>query len=356
MNQKKILFIDRDGTLIEEPSDFQVDRIDKLNFKPDVIPSLLRFKKAGFSFVMISNQDGLGTSSLPSNDFTFPHEFMLRVFQSQGITFEAIRICPHLPVDGCDCRKPKIGLVLDYLVEQKIDRENSYVIGDRETDSLFAANLGIKSIRLGDINSCTWTEVTNQILSQSRSAVLTRKTNETEICVKINLDHNDEININTGLGFFDHMLEQLAKHAGINLSLLVKGDLNIDDHHTIEDAGIALGEAMRKALGDKLGVARYGFMLPMDESLAQVAIDLSGRSYFIFKGKFNREKVGDLSTELISHFFRSFAESLKATLHIKVTGENNHHMIESIFKAVGRSLRQALGKVDNSLPSTKGLL
>lgn len=350
------MFIDRDGTLIVEPLDYQIDRIEKLAFMPYVIPSLLRLKGAGYSFVMISNQDGLGSSSLSIDDFKIPHELMLRIFESQGITFDAIRICPHQPIDGCDCRKPKVGLVLDYLIAQTIDRKNSYVIGDRETDIQFAENIGIKGIRIDHNNKCSWIELTNKILLSSRSACITRKTKETTISIEVNLDCTDNSIINTGTGFFNHMLEQLAKHGGFNLSLSVHGDLHIDDHHTVEDTAIALGEAIRKALGDKIGIGRYGFLLPMDESLTQVAIDLSGRSYFAFSGVFNREQVGDLSTELIPHFFRSFAEGLKATLHIDVKGENTHHMIESIFKAVGRTLRQAIEKKDDSLPSTKGIL
>ncbi|HLB42227.1 MAG TPA: bifunctional histidinol-phosphatase/imidazoleglycerol-phosphate dehydratase HisB [Gammaproteobacteria bacterium] len=354
--QKKILFIDRDGTLIKEPSDLQIDRVEKLDFTSGVIPSLLQFKDAGYSFVMISNQDGLGTPSLPTDDFTVPHELMLRIFSSQGIHFEAVRICPHLPIEGCNCRKPKVGLILDYLIEQKIDRENSYVIGDRETDIQFSENIGIKGIRIDQKDRGAWAELTNSILLKSRTTRISRKTNETSISVEINLDCKDDIKINTGIGFFNHMLEQLAKHAGFSLTLLVNGDLHIDDHHTVEDTAIVLAEAIRQALGDKMGIGRYGFLLPMDESLAQVAIDLSGRSYFVFNGKFNREQVGDLSTELVPHFFRSFAEGLKATLHIDVKGENNHHMIESVFKGVGRTLRQAIQKIDVSLPSTKGVL
>lgn len=356
MSQKKILFIDRDGTLIEEPFDCQVDQIEKLVFMPNVIPSLLQLKKAGYLFVMVTNQNGLGTASFPQKNFMLPHELMLRVFESQGIHFEAIRICPHLPDNGCDCRKPKVGLVLDYLSEQKIDREHSYVIGDRQTDIQLADNMGIKGIHIGQINMRSWIDVTSHILTKTRTACVIRNTNETQITVEVDLDQPDNVTVDTGIGFFNHMLEQLAKHGGFGLSLAVKGDLVIDDHHTVEDTAIALGDAFKKALNDKWGIGRYGFLLPMDESLAKVAIDLCGRSYFVFKGEFKREQVGDLSTELVPHFFRSLAESLKATLHIEVAGENTHHMIESIFKCVGRVLRQAFAKTDNSLPSTKGVL
>lgn len=351
-SQQKILFIDRDGTLIEEPADFQIDSIDKLVFMPHVIPTLLKLKSAGFRFVMVSNQDGLGTESLPTENFDPPHNLMLKIFESQGIVFDAIRICPHKPAEKCDCRKPKVGLLLDYLAEQKIDRDHSYVIGDRETDIELAKNMGIKGIKFDN----NWQEIVQTILFQNRTATCVRNTTETEISVAINLDTRDNIAINTGLGFFDHMLEQLAKHGGFSLTVAVKGDLHIDDHHTVEDTAITIGEALRKALGDKLGINRYGFLLPMDEALVQVALDLSGRAYFIFNGKFERDVVGDLSTELVPHFFRSFCEGLKANLHIDVKGENTHHMVESIFKGVGRALRQAIQKNGEDLPSTKGIL
>lgn len=356
MNFKKILFIDRDGTLIIEPEDKQIDRMDKLAFLPNVIPALLKLKNAGFSFVMISNQDGLGTASFSREDFEGPHELMLRIFESQGIRFDSIRICPHKAEEGCDCRKPKVGLIMDYLIEQKMDRDSSYVIGDRETDMELAKNLGIKGIRIEQSNPLAWDTLSRHLLSQDRIANLMRKTKETEIVINLNLDEKDRIQIKTGIGFFDHMLEQLAKHGGFSLDLNVIGDLEIDEHHTVEDTAIALGEALRKALGDKWGIGRYGFLLPMDESLSHVALDLSGRSYFVFKGEFKRESVGELSTELVPHFFRSFADGLKATLNIEVKGENTHHMIESCFKGLGRALRQAIEKTDVSLPSTKGLL
>lgn len=356
MQQQKILFIDRDGTLIVEPDDQQVDNIEKLAFLPNVIQSLLQLIQAGYVLVMITNQDGLGTASFPKERFAAPHELMLRIFASQGVVFEAIYICPHLPQDNCDCRKPKIGLLLDYLITQKIDHACSYIIGDRETDMELAKNIGIQGLRIGQAETPNWKAITQKILQQTRCANFVRKTNETAISVSINLDVQDKIQIDTGIGFFDHMLEQLTKHAGFGLSLTVVGDLAIDDHHTVEDTAIVLGTAIRTALGDKWGIGRYGFLLPMDESLAQVAIDLSGRSYFIFNGKFNRERVGDLATELVSHFFRSLADGLQANLHITINGENTHHMIEAIFKSVGRTLRQAASKIDNSLPTTKGLL
>lgn len=356
MTQQKILFIDRDGTLIKEPADFQIDSIDKLNFLPDVIVSLKLLKDAGFIFVMITNQDGLGTDSFPMQSFLEAHNLMLKIFESQGITFESILICPHKSEEQCECRKPKLKLVERYLVDQIIDRDHSYVIGDRETDMQLADNMGISGLKIDLDDNFAWQAITKKILTKSRCSEISRKTNETDINIILNLDAQDCIKINTEINFFNHMLEQLAKHAGIEIILSARGDIHIDDHHLIEDVGIVLGEAFRKALGDKRGIARYGFLLPMDESLAQVALDLSGRAYFKFSGQFNREKVGDLSTELVPHFFRSFAEGLKANLHIMVTGENEHHMIESIFKCVGRALRQAIAKIDSVIPTTKGIL
>ncbi|MGB6977167.1 MAG: bifunctional histidinol-phosphatase/imidazoleglycerol-phosphate dehydratase HisB [Gammaproteobacteria bacterium] len=353
---RKILFIDRDGTLIEEPADNQVDSIPKLHFMSGVITALLEFKKAGYHLVIISNQDGLGSASFPEKSFREAHEFMLRVFQSQGIEFESIRICPHKVNDRCNCRKPEIGLVLDYLARQEIDINHSYVIGDRATDLQLAEKMGIPGIQIGVGDNKTWTDIVHKILYSDRKAFCTRQTNETVIVLGINLDQPDPIVINTGIGFFDHMLEQLAKHGGFSLSLDMKGDLHIDEHHTIEDIGIAIGQALHQALGDKRGVARYGFLLPMDESLAQVALDLSGRSYYEFNGQFPREQIGGFPTELVSHFFRSLGENLKATLNIAVKGENTHHMIESVFKAVGRTLRQAMTRTNFDLPSTKGVL
>lgn len=355
MLQQKLLFIDRDGTLIVEPDDFQVDTLSKIALMPNVIPALLRLQQAEYRFIMISNQDGLGTDSFPYVSFSEPHEFMLNLFLSQGISFESILICPHLPIDECDCRKPKLGLVLDYLTQQKMCLNNSYVIGDRETDIQLANKMGIKSFRIGQ-NNLTWTQIADQILHSERRARLSRNTNETKITVEIDLNRQNSISIHTGISFFDHMLEQFAKHGGFNLSLTATGDQHIDDHHIVEDTAIVLGEAFRKALNNKIGINRYGFTLPMDESLAEIALDLGGRSYFSFEGKFNREKVGDFSTELVSHFFRSLAESLKASLHIQVKGENTHHMIESIFKCTGRALRQAITITHDRLPSTKGVL
>lgn len=354
MSKRKILFIDRDGTIIVEPPDYQIDSYEKLSLLPAVIPSLLQLKDEGYEFVMVTNQDGLGTDSFPHDNFTGPHNLLMNILASQGIHFESIKICPHKSTDNCDCRKPKLGLVMDYIRAGDLDFERSYVIGDRLTDVELAKNMGVKYIHITDPSA--WPSIVDQIKGLTRCAEVTRNTKETAITAKVNLDQTNPVNISTGLGFFDHMLEQLAKHGGFSLQLTVKGDLHIDEHHTIEDAAITIGQALRQALGNKYGVARYGFLLPMDEALAQVALDLSGRAYFTFNGQFNREKVGELPTELVSHFFRSLADSLQATLNINVQGENAHHMIESIFKGVGRALKQAMIKNSNELPSTKGLL
>ncbi len=354
MRYKKYLFIDRDGTLIEEPEDFQIDCISKFKLLPNVIPSLLVLKNAGFNFVMVSNQDGLGTTSFPLQQFQQVHNLMLDIFRSQNIEFEDIKICPHFQHEGCFCRKPNIGLLVDYLKNDQIDFERSYVIGDRQTDLELAKNMAIKGILISKENN--WNMIVNHLLQQQRIATVNRRTNETEITATINLDQTDSIKIKTGIQFFDHMLEQLAKHGGFSLQLTATGDLHIDDHHLIEDVAIVIGEALKKALGEKRGLQRYGFLLPMDEALTQVAIDLSGRSFCRFNANFSREKINDFSTEMLKHFFNSFASSLLAAIHIDAKGENDHHIAESIFKAVGRALRMALQVVDNNIPSTKGVL
>lgn len=356
IQSKKYLFIDRDGTLIVEPEDQQVDSMEKLEFMSGVIPALLKLQEAGYVLVMVSNQDGLGTESFPLEQFQKPHEWMMRIFSSQGIQFEAIRICPHHAQEGCECRKPRVGLLLDFLRQQSIDRDRSWVIGDRETDIQLAQNLGVRGLRFGQLECPDWETVVKTLLLQPRTAQVSRKTRETDITAMVDLDGSSTIQVKTHLGFFDHMLEQLAKHGGFGLQLIAKGDLHIDDHHTIEDTAIVLGQALRQALGDKLGIGRYGYLLPMDEALAQIAIDLSGRGYLVFEAHFQREKVGDFSVELVEHFFRSFADSLGASIHIQVKGNNAHHQIEAIFKGVGRALRPAFQKIDQALPSTKGIL
>lgn len=351
---KKIIFLDRDGTLIDEPFDKQVDCISKLQLKDNVIPALLLLKDAGYSFVMVTNQDGLGTKSFTQEQFEPPQTMMLKLFKSQGISFDDICICPHTSEDACECRKPRLGLVIKYLRSDKIDFAHSYVIGDRKSDLQLAKNMEITGILYEEKSD--WLEIARQILENPRYADVQRNTKETNVSVAVNLDSCNKINIATGVGFYDHMLEQLAKHGGFNLDINVTGDLKVDEHHTVEDTALALGSALRTALGDKLGINRYGFLLPMDEASAEIALDLSGRPYFVFEGSFNREKVGDLSTELVSHFFRSLSESLGAAIHIKVKGENAHHMVESVFKSFGRALRQAIYKQGNDLPTTKGVL
>jgi imidazoleglycerol-phosphate dehydratase/histidinol-phosphatase len=352
----KILFVDRDGTLIEEPHDEQVDALDKIRFLPGVFAALTQLRDAGFTLAMVTNQDGLGTSSFPQERFDLPHAFVLEAFRSQGLEFEAVFVCPHTRHDGCRCRKPGTALVDEWVRERGVDLAASVMIGDRDTDLAFATNLGIRGLRVrvaGDASE-TWPAIANALLA--RRATVERVTRETAVRVSVDLDDDAPPQARTGIGFLDHMIEQLGKHGGFRLELECKGDLEIDEHHTVEDCALALGEALRRALGDKRGIARYGFLLPLDESRAQVALDLSGRAYAVFEGRFGRESVGGLPTELVPHFFRSLAESLGAALHVSVTGDNAHHMIEACFKAVGRSLRQAIRREGDTLPTTKGVL
>jgi len=358
MTAQHILFIDRDGTLIEEPEDRQIDSLEKLRLVDGVIPALLLLQHAGFVLVMVSNQDGRGTPSFPEESFLKPHAALMSILSSQGIKFAAEFFCPHFPKDNCACRKPKTALLTEFMKSNTLDAEHSYVIGDRETDLALATNLGIQGIRVktNQTPGLTWPQITDQLTRGLRSAKIVRKTKETDISVAVDLNSEGPIHIVTGLGFFDHMIEQIAKHGGFSLLLDCKGDLQIDEHHTVEDCAIALGAALRQALGDKRGIARFGFLLPMDESLAQIAIDLSGRGYFVFEGKFNRDAVGQLPTELVPHFFRSLAESLGAAINIKVTGENTHHMVEACFKGLGRTFRQAFRIEGTELPSSKGIL
>jgi imidazoleglycerol-phosphate dehydratase/histidinol-phosphatase len=356
MSNTKVLFVDRDGTLIEEPPDEQVDSIEKIRFMPEVFAAMRQAKKLGYKLVMVTNQDGLGSTSFPQKSFDVPHQFMMDVFSSQGVEFDAVFVCPHRKSDGCACRKPKIQLVEDFLREQNVDLAASVMIGDRDTDLEFANNLGVRGIRVRRHGTPeeTWPAILRTLAE--RKARIRRKTKETDIEVAVNLDATAPVKIVTGIGFFDHMLEQIAKHGGFALSLNCAGDLEIDEHHTVEDCALALGEALRTALGDKVGIARYGFVLPMDEAQVRVAIDLSGRAYGVFEGKFSREAVGGLPTELVPHFFKSLSESLKAAVHVTITGENTHHMIEACFKGVGRALRQAFRREGEELPSTKGVL
>jgi imidazoleglycerol-phosphate dehydratase/histidinol-phosphatase len=358
MSARRILFLDRDGTLNEEVADEQIDSLAKIRLMPGVIPALLELKRAGFAFVIVTNQDGLGTPSFPSESFEVAQRFILDLFSSQGIEFEAVFLCPHFKREDCACRKPRLGMVQEFLDTHDIDKAHSFMIGDRETDLELAANLGVQGLRitLGGRPEEAWPAIAARIIGSERSARLHRKTKETDISVEVDLSREGPSDISSGLGFFDHMLEQIARHGGFALNLKCSGDLEIDEHHTVEDCALALGATLREALGDKRGIARYGFLLAMDEAEAQVALDLSGRPYFVWDGKFDRERVGELPTELVPHFFRSLAQSLGAALHITVRGENSHHMIESCFKGVGRSLRQAIRLDSAEIPSSKGTL
>lgn len=350
------LFIDRDGTLVEEPPDEQVDSLEKVRFMPGVFAALAELTRRGYRLVLVTNQDGLGTASFPQAAFEGPQRFILETLRSQGIEFDAVFVCPHLRTDGCGCRKPNTGLVEEYIRASGVDLARSAVIGDRDTDLQFAAKLGVPAVRVrkdGAPDEC-WAAAVG--ILTARRAHVARRTRETDIDARVNLDSPSPIRVATGIGFFDHMLEQLAKHGGFALELTCRGDLGIDEHHTVEDCALALGEALRRALGTKVGIARYGFLLPMDEAQAQVALDLSGRAFAAFTGRFGRETVGGLPTELVPHFFRSLAEALGAAVHVTVTGENAHHMIEGCFKAAGRALRQALRREGDELPSTKGVL
>ena len=353
-----VLFIDRDGTLIEEPDDNQVDALHKIRLVTDVIPALLDLAAAGYRFVMVSNQDGLGKDSFPEKSFQICQDHVMALFESQGVRFDEVFICPHFEADHCDCRKPRTGLLTKYLAANDIDVSRSAVIGDRETDVELGKRIGLRSFRVAADGSyeLTWPGIVDALIRADRVAVVERQTRETTIRAEVNLDAGGRIKVDTGIGFFDHMLEQIAKHGGFSLDLNCQGDLQIDEHHTVEDTAIVLGTALREALGDKRGIGRYGFLLPMDESEAQIAIDLSGRGNFVFVADFPRDKVGEFSTEMVEHFFRSFAESLAAAVHINVQGENTHHMVEACFKAVGRGLRQSIRIEGSELPTTKGTL
>jgi len=353
--KRRILFIDRDGTLITEPADKQVDTLEKLELMPGVIPALLELRQAGYELAIVSNQDGLGTDAYPTLDFEIPQQKMLDLFESQGISFSAIHIDPYFEHENAPTRKPGIGMLLGYLQSGDLDMEDSWVIGDRQTDLELAENLGISGLRIGDGYE-DWVSITHRLIQQPRQAKLERKTNETDIRVRVDLDAGGSSQVDTGIGFLDHMLDQLASHGGFRLELSCKGDLEIDEHHTVEDCALALGQALNSALGERRGIGRYGFLLPMDESLAQVAIDLSGRPAIVFEADFPRASVGGLSTEMVRHFFASLSQSLGAALHLKVEGENTHHMVEALFKGAGRALKPALARQGSELPSTKGVL
>jgi len=352
--QKPYLFIDRDGTLIDEPiEDKQVDTLAKVKLEPGVITALLQLQQAGYTLIMVSNQDGLGTDSFPTADFDLAQDKMMEIFTTQGITFESVLICPHFNEQNCDCRKPKTGLLTNLMQSGKIDLANSYVIGDRETDIGLAKNLCCEGILYdGD-----WSKIVTQLTTLNRKASISRDTKETQISVKLNLDETAKGNISTGLGFFDHMLDQIKTHGNFMLDIQAKGDLHIDEHHLVEDIGIALGQALKKALGTKSQIARYGFALPMDECLAQAQIDLSGRASFVLNANFSREKTGDLDVQMVEHFFKSLSDNADLSLILSVSDGNCHHQVEGLFKVFARALRMAITTdKSQSLASSKGCL
>ena len=361
----KVLFIDRDGTLvIEPPTDLQLDSLEKLEFYPGVFQWLSRIaREMDYELVMVSNQDGLGTNSFPEDTFWPAQNKIIQAFKNEGIEFSDILIDKSFPEDNAPTRKPRTGLLNKY-IHGNYDLGNSYVLGDRATDIELAKNLGSKGIFISDdandyasLITKSWEEIYYYLKAIPRTATVVRKTNETDIKVEINLDGSGKSSISTGLGFFDHMLEQISKHGNIDLNVSVDGDLEIDEHHTIEDVAITLGKTFIKALGTKRGIERYGFLLPMDDCLTQVAIDFGGRPWLVWETEFKREMIGEMPTEMFMHFFKSFSDASKCNLNIKAEGDNEHHKIESIFKAFAKAIKMAVSKTDNfSIPSTKGSL
>ncbi len=365
--KKKILFIDRDGTIIKEPPvDYQVDSLEKLEFVPGVITALSSIlKSTDYRLVMVSNQDGLGTTSFPMEDFALPHSRMISTLEGEGITFDEELIDPSFPEENSPRRKPGIGMVEKYM-NDTLDYAASYVIGDRATDMQLAANMGIRGIRLCDGQSDpqngfyafdNWGDIAGFLIRGSRTAYETRSTSETDVYVCVDLNGSGRGEISTGLGFFDHMLSQLPHHGGIDLTVRVKGDLNVDEHHTIEDTALALGECIKNALGSKKGIERYGFSLPMDEACATVLLDFSGRAHLEWDlAPFSREYVGDFPTEMTRHFFESFSMASGTNMHIEARGENTHHIIEAVFKAFARAIKMAVRITGGGIPSSKGVL
>jgi imidazoleglycerol-phosphate dehydratase / histidinol-phosphatase len=367
---RKILFIDRDGTLIVEPPDDKIDSLEKLEFIPYAISELNAIVQGNqFELVMVTNQDGLGTPTFPNETFVPAHNKMLKVFENEGIVFSKIFIDCSFPEEKLPTRKPGTAMLTEYF-SKDVDLKNSFVIGDRVTDIQLAQNLGARAIFITGsrhslpsdwLGACafvsdSWKGIAQFLTKGNRHSEVNRKTNETEIKIDLNLDGSGKSKIETGLAFFDHMLDQLARHGGFDIAVQVKGDLHVDEHHTIEDTALALGEAFTKALGDKRGIMRYGFLLPMDDCLAQVAIDFGGRPWLVWEADFKREKIGEMPTEMFMHFFKSFSDTAKCNLNIKADGTNEHHKIESIFKAFAKAVKMAVKVEGNELPTTKGIL
>ncbi|KIA99502.1 imidazoleglycerol-phosphate dehydratase [Flavobacterium sp. KMS] len=377
---KKVLFIDRDGTMVLEPTDYQLDSFDKLEFYPKAFQYLAKIaNELDYELVMVTNQDGLGTDSHPEDSFWPIHNFIMKAFENEGVTFEAVFIDKTFPHENAITRKPRTGMLTQYLDNPEYDLENSFVLGDRLTDVELAKNLGSKAIFINTdeglgstevaskreeldpviaLQTTDWKTIYEFLKLEARSASITRKTNETDIYINLNLDGTGKSKIETGIAFFDHMLDQIARHGQMDLEILVKGDLEVDEHHTIEDTAIALGEVFAKALGNKLGIERYGFCLPMDDCLSQVAIDFGGRNWLVWETEFKREMVGKMPTEMFFHFFKSFSDGAKANINIKAEGTNEHHKIEAIFKAFAKAIKVAVKRDTEKmiLPSTKGML
>lgn len=377
---KKVLFIDRDGTIVLEPENLQLDSLDKLEFYPKAFQYLAKIaNELDYELAMVTNQDGLGTDSFPEDTFWPTQNFILRAFENEGVLFDEIFVDRSFPEDNAPTRKPRTGMLTKYLNNPEYDLENSFVLGDRLTDVELAKNLGAKAIFMNNtdgagsneisskreelnetivLQSMDWKTIYEFLKLEARSASITRKTNETDIYINLNLDGTGKSKIDTGIAFFDHMLDQISRHGQMDLEILVKGDLEVDEHHTIEDTAIALGEVFAKALGNKLGIERYGFCLPMDDCLAQAAIDFGGRNWLIWETEFKREMVGKMPTEMFYHFFKSFTDGAKANLNIKAEGINEHHKIEAIFKAFAKAIKVAVKRDTEKmiLPSTKGML